>query len=348
MISYEELSKVFDMDNPLTLEYFELCSKDTDEPKYFERHHILPKSIFPLFRKHKQNLVNLSYQNHYRCHEILPSICLGTDHKRKMLSAWWVICHTKDKMYVSSDNYQELKRQRIDSISGERNSNFGKTLSEEAKLKISVANSGPGNGNYRVKQDPSIVKARADACRGKRRSEEFKKALSDMKKGTVVSDATKDKLRLAFTGENNPNWGKKFSPETLKRMSDASRGRKASAEARAKMSLSRKGRKLSDSTKDKLSKANTGKKRTPEQKEKMKTAWTEDRKQKSTERQTKYIYRRLDDQGTVIKEYLTRSEITTDGFNAHLASHAARNNRLHGGYRWSMISNGKEVLNDSK
>lgn len=73
--------------------------------------------------------------------------------------------------------------------------------------------------------------------KGEKKSEEYKKKLSETNKG------------------------KRASEETRKKLSEARKGRKHSEETKKKMSESGKGKKLSDETKKKLSEANKGKKR---------------------------------------------------------------------------------------
>lgn len=41
---------------------------------YYERHHILPKSLFPNWAKRKENIVLLTAKEHYFCHELLMKI----------------------------------------------------------------------------------------------------------------------------------------------------------------------------------------------------------------------------------------------------------------------------------
>lgn len=42
--------------------------------EYYERHHILPKSLFPLWTKRKENLVLLTFREHFFCHQLLTKI----------------------------------------------------------------------------------------------------------------------------------------------------------------------------------------------------------------------------------------------------------------------------------
>ena len=78
------------------------------------------------------------------------------------------------------------------------------------------------------------------------------------------------------TGENHPNWGKRASKESRKKMSESRRGKTFSQETKNKMSKSRSGvkhfrwgKELSEEHKKKLSKSHTGKKLSNEAKEKL-------------------------------------------------------------------------------
>lgn len=53
-----------------------------DEDDYYERHHILPKSMFPEYIKCKWNIVNLSYDNHVLAHEYLARFYQNLQMKR--------------------------------------------------------------------------------------------------------------------------------------------------------------------------------------------------------------------------------------------------------------------------
>ena len=45
--------------------------------EYYERHHILPKSLFPLWTKEKRNSVLLTFREHFFCHQLLTKIFRG-------------------------------------------------------------------------------------------------------------------------------------------------------------------------------------------------------------------------------------------------------------------------------
>jgi len=84
--------------------------------------------------------------------------------------------------------------------------------------------------------------------------------------GKHRSAETKQKLREAMSGENNPNYGKKRSDATKQKISESQRGKnnpffgkKHSPESKKKMSKIQKGRIHSPETKKKIGESNKGK-----------------------------------------------------------------------------------------
>lgn len=68
-----------------------------------------------------------------------------------------------------------------------------------------------------------------------------------MKKGEKMTTESREKMRLSalqrFSNkENHPRFGKKLSPESLKKLSDSHKGQYVSDETRKKLSESRGGR----------------------------------------------------------------------------------------------------------
>jgi group I intron endonuclease len=72
-----------------------------------------------------------------------------------------------------------------------------------------------------------------EKLRARKFTDEWKRKISDAKKGKTFSEEHKRKLsenHRDMTGANNHNFGKKFSEEHRQRLSEARRGRKQSAE----------------------------------------------------------------------------------------------------------------------
>lgn len=94
--------------------------------QYFEFHHILPKSLFPLWSKRKSNIVPLTAREHFFCHQLLTKIYTDS----RLIFALWRLCNGTDIQKVYSSKYYEHARKRISKIQalnnlGENNPNYG-------------------------------------------------------------------------------------------------------------------------------------------------------------------------------------------------------------------------------
>lgn len=163
--------------------YYQLIEKRKKTPplKDFEKHHILPKSLFPKFAKDKQNLVKLTYREHYLAHHLLylhyKSIG-DTESMIKMGYALRLMCKNKDGLHISFHEYEEAKKidksLRKIAYKGEKNPFYGKHLSDESKKKMK-----------------SKLKGR-----------------KVWNKGLKMTKETIEKLRNSHLGKNSPNKGR--------------------------------------------------------------------------------------------------------------------------------------------
>ena len=145
---------------------------------------------------------------------------------------------TSAKFYFDSTGIIRSVQTR-EKISGKNNPMFGKTHSEEARQKISVA---AKNISNETRHKMSIAKiGKAGPMLGKTHSEETKKRLSEARKNLI--------------GDNNPFFGKTHSEETRQKLSKAQTGKKLSKETRQKLSEAGKGKTHSEETKHKMSEA---------------------------------------------------------------------------------------------
>lgn len=72
---------------------------------YYERHHILPKSLFPNWVKRKSNIVLLTAREHFFCHKLLEKIYPNSN----MFLALWILANDRQNNSCSSREYQKLK-----------------------------------------------------------------------------------------------------------------------------------------------------------------------------------------------------------------------------------------------
>lgn len=226
------------------MDYIEIYNKIIEKAKsenrklkcgvYYEKHHIKPRSLFKDLSKDTNNIILLTAKEHFICHILLEKIydC------RQMKYAIWRMCN--DGKYKVSARYYEYIKQKIAVESSKLNK--GKKLSEEHKRKISIALSGKTHSVETKKKmsesyDPSkhmiseeLRKQYSEAAtkrfKGKKQTEEFKKHLSEIRKG-----------------EKNPMFGK--SNKLF--MSD-----EKYEEYKKKLSNSLKGHHVSDETREKI------------------------------------------------------------------------------------------------
>lgn len=135
--------------------------------EYYEAHHILPKSLFPLWAKKKSNLVLLTAREHFFCHQLLCKI-----YPCKEMQMAIVAFYTRPNAdyKIASREYEKLK-----------------------KLNAELSR----NRMLGVKKKPESVEKSADARRGVKRSEEAKKLMSDKQKELWESGFYNNKIRKA-------------------------------------------------------------------------------------------------------------------------------------------------------
>ena len=141
---------------------------------YYEKHHILPKSIYPLWAKRKSNLVLLTAREHFFCHQLLTKIYPNS--KGMILCLSFFCNNSRNREYkISSKEFERIKILISKTRKGAPSKNKGKKLSEEQKRKISET--------LRKKFSKSKIdnKGKIDK-RTLPRSEEYRKKMSEIKK----------------------------------------------------------------------------------------------------------------------------------------------------------------------
>lgn len=184
-----------------------------DFEKYFEFHHILPKSIYPKWANRKSNMVALTAREHFFCHQLLEKIYPNSG---MFLALWWLANDGQNKA-CSSREYQKLKERyalnpvhkensikatkeswkdpikraaRIEKIKEARakqvNMAWGKR-SDESKKNIS-------NGTKKAMQDPELRKHLSEKSKEVMSRPEMKKMLSE--NGKKGGEIAKEKAKL--------------------------------------------------------------------------------------------------------------------------------------------------------
>ena len=109
---------------------------------YYENHHIIPRCMGG--DDSKENIVKLTAKEHFIAHELLFKEYRTT----KLAHAWFSMlrCDPNQERKFTAYQYDIAKKAHSnalkESIAGEGNHFYGRTHSDESKLKISIANSG--------------------------------------------------------------------------------------------------------------------------------------------------------------------------------------------------------------
>ena len=206
-------------------------AKDRVLNGYYERHHILPRSLGGL--DISENIVCLTAREHFICHWLLTKFTVGESRDKMIYALRMMRTNNSGQRYTSKitarvyenlkTDYSEIQRQRI---LGENNPMYGKKFyrSEEGRIKQAQSVSGDNNG---AKQPQS------------------RKKISESKKGVKrksFSEEWKQKMSEAHKGEKNHRYGVKVSEETRAKISAKMKGRKQSDEEKARRSASNLGK----------------------------------------------------------------------------------------------------------
>lgn len=164
---------------------------------YYELHHILPKSIFPLWKKRKSNLVLLTAREHFFCHQLLEKIYPNSN----MFLALWFLANDGQNKYCSSREYQKLKerysftekhKQHIKEASQRL---WASDKAEEVRDKIKKARAEQKNLAWGPRSDES-KKHISEATKAAMENPELRELLSKKSKEYMNSEKGKEQARL--------------------------------------------------------------------------------------------------------------------------------------------------------
>jgi len=158
-------------------------AKSRDLPKeiYKETHHIIPRCLGG--SNSKDNLVELTAQEHRLCHLLLTKMTVSKEHTRKMWYAVWMILRVENqdqKRSVSKGKFYELAKLEFTKLMSALHK--GKTVSEETKRKISEGQIGKIIPTKTDVQKKLISEKLSSKLTGLVRSEETRKKMSEAKK----------------------------------------------------------------------------------------------------------------------------------------------------------------------
>ena len=185
---------------------------------YYEKHHILPKSIFPLWKDRPFNQVLLTAREHYFCHQLLTKIYPT----KEMIFALWRLSHS-GKHKVSSREYERL-RALVGQASSELNK--GHICLDEVKKHFSKIYSGSGNpmyGRSAIREmDEQILKEYKESMSKKlssvERTESWKGNISKSLRGHKKTDEHIEHIRTSMKNSDK-------CKKQIKELADIHRGK---------------------------------------------------------------------------------------------------------------------------
>lgn len=202
---------------------------------YYEQHHILPKSLFPLWTKRKSNLVLLTAREHFFVHELLTKIYPSNEMSFALFA---FITRPNADYKIVPRTYEKLKAARAQLLSetmkcndfgfkkcskpwnagiemDDEHKNFlrGVKRSDKAKENISKAHIGKSNGPHSEETKRKI----SQANKGRIFSEEARRHMSEGHKGKMIPEETRQKIKSSLKKvEHTAEWNKKVSDALAK------------------------------------------------------------------------------------------------------------------------------------
>jgi group I intron endonuclease len=155
------------------------------------------------------------------------------------------------------------------------------------------------------------------------------------------NDYVRNKMSKSSLGENNPNYGNKWTDEQRKKMSESRKGKsweelygkKKANEMKENSAEAQKGRKHSEETLNKIRKANIGEKNPAHGKGDRQKGEKNPMYGKPVKHRRSVV--QFDKEGNKIKEYDFINQVVEDGFNAGNVAMAAKGKlKSSGGYVW--------------
>jgi len=164
-------------------------NRNKSDLAYFEAHHIKPKSFGgegDCRNTNHPNIVLLTPKEHYIAHLLLTKIYPNSSAMQKAL--WSMVITKQNVRYKpSSKTYESLRKTYIVFSKGLNNPFYGKKHTEKTKERISIK----AKGNTR--------------WLGKHHNENSKLKLSEYRKGKLLSENTKLKIKQSTSGGKHYN-----------------------------------------------------------------------------------------------------------------------------------------------
>jgi len=178
--------------------YYNIVNTALSRPNltgYFEKHHIIPKSLGG--NNLEENLVKLTFREHFICHRLLTKITAGIDCRKMGYAMWRMATVAKyRKCRISSRTYQLIREEfvKINSVAnkGENNWMYGKTHTQKARLAISKAQKGNTTrrgvtlSEEQKQKQSQAMKGKPTWNKGIARPQSVKDAISKANKGKTA------------------------------------------------------------------------------------------------------------------------------------------------------------------
>lgn len=189
---------------------------------YYERHHILPKSIYPEYKsiyKFKWNIVLLTLREHFLCHHLLTKMFSEKSNISKMYRAWKLILkynklkmtENREKIYKSFKTWYKHSDETKVKMSKAKK---GIPLSESHKKSLKEKRS----YMYTEERSEKLIKALKGRKLDKSHYENVCNAINnrsiEIKK--VIYSKVSDKLKIVAQNR---------TPEQIKKAGDAKKGK---------------------------------------------------------------------------------------------------------------------------
>jgi hypothetical protein len=239
--------------------------KRNKQDGYYELHHILPKSLFPLWKKRKSNKVLLTSREHYLVHYLLCKIY----NKPEMFYAFWFMNNNGKYKILSSNTYKKLKikqaEQKKKDIAG---------INSKTRREIICIETGEIFFSITEAQKQKNIKYIAGALRKEQNmsggyhwdyyDKNKKYNLDDyLKRDMIKKENTIKKIKDRLSNKkNHPMYGKKHSKESKEKMKKNNKrswlGKKHTEEEKEKISLANKEKIVTEETRKKISESCKG------------------------------------------------------------------------------------------
>jgi hypothetical protein len=208
--------------------YFDIISTAqtrTEDLLYFEKHHILPKSLGG--KNNKENLVKLTAREHFICHWLLTKMVSNTKHRYQMWNAFSCMLYRENssqhRYKISSRKFEIIKQAgsqiKSERFSGENNPMYGKR--------------GDLSPHYGKIWTDEHRKNASESHKGRLRTEEARAKQSASTKGRKQTLEHIEKRKCV--GSKNGRFGYKMTPEEIaQRTASAKRNRLLKAQGELK------------------------------------------------------------------------------------------------------------------